>query len=387
MAKYNKICINCNKEFIGTSSTQKFCIECSTIELTCIICGNKYTIKRSRYERSKGQAHTCSRKCSTTYASRKAHENKIEKFCGICNMITKHHQNDQCMRCIALKNSEKWEDWVHSDKCNLIRRKNADKWIHSEKGHEFSKNNITNFNNSKQGKEHIKNNLNNIHNKMSNGQGANSIENIKKRHQIMKENKTSIYNPNHRGYKYCEICNTETIHIGNRCFNCNPWNIYITEKHFTEKDGIMYYKGQEWENYKQSFITKDINIRDFDKYNGFWQKTYLVNDVDLTGKDAIEQELLEKEISWFVYIKFYIDSEGYIKPLVCGKTGSKLVNKGTDINFSYNLLENSANAARIFLNEQNLKWYKKQIYIIPCDSEKDAYKLELEIRNNYNLFE
>ena len=67
---------------------------------------------------------------------------------------------------------------------------------------------------------------------------------------------------------------------------------------------------------------------------------------------AFNQYLLDLNIQWFVYIKFYIDKEtNQSKPLVVGKTGSTLVNSnGIDVNFSEEINDGPA---RKFLNETN----------------------------------
>lgn len=166
---------------------------------------------------------------------------------------------------------------------------------------------------------------------------------------------------------------------------CNPLKHYGKIPNFIEKDNILYYKGIKWKDYKNNFKLNNIKT-DFDKYNGFWQNTYRLTDINTTGQDAMEKELIEKGIKWFVYIKFYFNKYNLIKPLVAGKSGSKLVNNyGSDVAFDYNDYEGQR-AARKFLNEENLKWYNKQIYVIPCKTEKEAYKLESEIQKKYKLF-
>lgn len=103
-----------------------------------------------------------------------------------------------------------------------------------------------------------------------------------------------------------------------------------------------------WEDFKQKFVkkrlTKDINtfieklkgIKDF-KYSDIQIfPTFRTQDSqDWSGsRCAFEEYLVEQNIKWFTYIKFYIDQQKHIRPLVVGKTGSLLVNKaGTDVSF------------------------------------------------------
>lgn len=48
---------------------------------------------------------------------------------------------------------------------------------------------------------------------------------------------------------------------------------------------------------------------------------------DWTGaRQAFEQNLIDLNIEWFTYIKFYIDENNKIRPLVAGKSGSLNVN-------------------------------------------------------------
>lgn len=187
---------------------------------------------------------------------------------------------------------------------------------------------------------------------------------------------------NHNSAKFYKICNKITVHVGDRCFNCNPWN-FNCEPNFKLENNVLYYKNENWLEYKRKFRTQKIN-NEFEKYNGFWQKTYRINNIDSTGQDAMEMELIEKGIKWFVYIKFYKDGKD-IKPLSVGKSGSKLVNQsGSDVSFGYD--DKGYKAAVKFLNEENLKWLNKQIYLIPCETEKDTLDLEKKIQKEFNLY-
>ena len=178
--------------------------------------------------------------------------------------------------------------------------------------------------------------------------------------------------------------NTENILTG----DVKILNNYL----FEEKDGILYYLDREikdyisWENYKKKFLKSKARNIDFQLPNKFqlvptfrtqesenWEGT----------RAAFEQNLVDLRVGWFVYIKFYIN-ENNIKPLVVGKSGSLLVNSnGSDVSFSKNIEDGPA---RRFLYESKLEWYKTEIAICKCDNEKEAYEIEKNIRNKYNLF-
>lgn len=185
--------------------------------------------------------------------------------------------------------------------------------------------------------------------------------------------------------KFCKNCNQDTLHRGNVCTECQPEAFGSICPNFIIKNDILYYKEEKWEDYKDKFKLKNVEA-DFDnEYNGFWQNTYRLEENSIKGQDAMERELIEKNVGWFVYIKFYIDKEENIKPLVVGKTGSKLVNiSGTDIKFDLNNIDHSP--GRRFIADNNFEWYKDKIYVIPCNSEKEAKMLESKLQNEYYLF-
>lgn len=138
-----------------------------------------------------------------------------------------------------------------------------------------------------------------------------------------------------------------------------------------------------WSEYKSKFKTQNVdNLPEgFEIY-----PTFRVQDSkDWKGSlQAFEQNLVDNEIGWFAYIKFYIDENNEIKPLVCGKTGSKLVNvSGSDVSFSTDINDGPA---RRFLQEEGFEWCKTQIAILKCDSEEEAYEKELLYIKELNLF-
>lgn len=73
-----------------------------------------------------------------------------------------------------------------------------------------------------------------------------------------------------------------------------------------------------------------------------------------------------------------------MRPLVCGKSGSILVNSsGCDLCFSLN--ENDG-PSRVKLKNEKLDWCKTQILVKNFKDEKEALEFEKYIQYKYNLF-
>lgn len=104
------------------------------------------------------------------------------------------------------------------------------------------------------------------------------------------------------------------------------------------------------------------------------------------NKSLFKQRLIDRNIGWFAYVKFYLDKIiDESKPLVVGKTGSMLKNiNGTDVSFS---TEINDGPARKFLEETNQQWDKTQILVIPYDSgDEEDLKIEKSLQNKFSLF-
>ena len=246
--------------------------------------------------------------------------------------------------------------------------------------------------------------------------------------------------------KYCQKCGKLTLHNGFVCLTCKPSSIGVStqewrlfdnkidcnssckfiekceliqikplknkwgyckyaidkiggkEPYFIKRDNLLYYLDKEindyvlWENFKKKFSLKNKNIDDFtielkNKYpNLLIIPTFRSQEsVDWTGaRSAFEQNLVDKGIKWFTYIKFYIDKQNNVKPLVVGKSGSLLVNSvGSDVSFSE---DENHGPARKFLLDNKLEWDKTQILVIPCNNESEALENESIIQERYNLF-
>ena len=222
----------------------------------------------------------------------------------------------------------------------------------------------------------------------------------------LKYGKLHISKLNYTNKKFCEICNKITLHNGfDSCLVCNPRSggnipsfkysaINNCEKH--KKCEIQYYSKKIneyicWECYKEEFnvdLSNDF-LGEIKLYYSlaFIQSTFRSQESDNWNgsKEAFEQNLVEKSITWMAYVKCYISKNNKILPLVVGKTGSRLVNcSGTDVLFSMDV---SHGPARKFLNETNVCWDKTKILVIPCETEEQALNTESKIIKTYSLFE
>ena len=155
---------------------------------------------------------------------------------------------------------------------------------------------------------------------------------------------------------------------------------------FEERNNVLYYydKSEDvrdyitWEEYKVKFPTFNIGFKLPEGFKMY--PTFLTQDSEHENVGgAFEQSLVDENISWFVYIKF----DELNRPLVCGKSGSKLVNSKTDVLFSMKI---EHGPSRRFLQDNSLNWCKTQIAICPCETEQEAYDLEERILKDYNLF-
>lgn len=303
----------------------------------------------------------------------------------------------KCRTCQAKKNldimndpngkpRQKLKNWYKSDKCKKILSDNANKWRNSKEGKEHAIKNCETYRNSELFKQHGADGLKKYIN-------TKEFQSHIKEHNLQNCEKLNNY---HR--EYCPLCKTETLHNGfGTCGICNP-NIFRQIPNFIEHNHTIFFFDIllmdyiPWEDYKKKFKNVNLEIDFVNKIklqyrNIFIQITFRTQDSDSWNgaKAAFEQNLLEQDIGWFAYIKFYIDDCGCIKPLVVGKTGSLNVNaNGSDVSFSADINDGPA---RRFLIETGTVWDKTKILIIPCKDENEAFKIEKEIALNYNLFQ
>lgn len=185
-----------------------------------------------------------------------------------------------------------------------------------------------------------------------------------------------------------------SIRFGRVCYHgmdvLTDEGILLTGNLFAERNDVLYYfdinTGDyvHWEEWKRKFMSLNI---DFHLPYGFeFIPTFRdQNSNDWSGaRVAFEHHLVELEIGWFAYIKFYISHVGEIKPLVVGKSGSMLVNNnGSDLSFSENVDDGPA---RKFLYESGFQWCKTQIAVMKCENELEAYTAERKTMKELHVF-
>lgn len=191
-------------------------------------------------------------------------------------------------------------------------------------------------------------------------------------------------------YQWCEKCQRETLHNSRVCCKCHPESSSGFKSYFKEENKCnihpnenLSYKDICWSCYKEQFKSEKVNI--FKNYNFSLIPTFRSSKDSWNGDlQAFQQYLVDSNIGWNVYIKFYINNKNETLPLVCGKSGSFLVNSsGHDLSFSTDV---SHGPARKFLYENNFQWNYNIIAILSVDSELEALKIENEIIEKYKLF-
>lgn len=352
--EFHLICKTCGKEFIAKTSNIKYCSEECEPKVRCDNCGKLFRIVRDR-----GGKHFCSRSCVSQYKEKHLTKEQKERRSEIArenikkaNEYWRTEEGRKRKSEICAETNRKPEraalvskQWENKDFRDKMTKAIIERW---QKG----------------------------------VYGTLALDNLEKL--------------NSRHIKYCEVCNRETIHNGfETCLVCHP---NTGGKHkgnsiFKEIEGKLNYfdfknnKYVPWNEYKEKFIKNNKNI-DFNLPDGFEIiPTFRTQDSqDWSGaRIAFEQNLVDLGVNWFVYVKFYVDSEGMIKPLVVGKSGSLLVNSnGSDVNFSEDV---NHGPARRFINEtEGVVWCKTKIAICKCKTEQEALKLEKELQCKYNLF-
>lgn len=315
------------------------------------------------------------------------------KWCEECQDFTSHrgfNSKSLCYRCIMKKNCKTAIDkGLHS--CQNPKTSLANKELHQKTISAQIKNKTFNMMNPKIHKIATANKLKNY---ASGNCKCNKCGNIGVLNSfgLCSECQSKVAKEVNKP-KFCEECKDITPHNGKCCLVCHPESASNSIIYFIEKDNQLYYfdnlkkKYILWDEFKNKIKTQFVeNDFIFDIKNKYLNAKIIStfrsqNSNNWAGsKSAFEKSLVEQNISWFVYIKFDENNN----PLVVGKSGSLLVNfKGSDISFSTDIGDGPA---RRYLNEENLNWNKTQILVIPCNSEKEAFKIEKEIQKNYNLF-
>ena len=165
---------------------------------------------------------------------------------------------------------------------------------------------------------------------------------------------------------------------------------------FIVKDDIEYYldkatgKYVEWKIFKDEFklsnISNEIIFKIKNLYGGEYYPTFIDKESHINcGHAGFDRYILEKNVNYFVYIKFYKNINNKIIPLVIGQSASYNINSnGSDLSFS-NKIEHGP--SRKFLMDERLEYYYKEIFIIKTESREDSLNIEKSIASIYNLFE
>lgn len=435
-------CKNCRQEFNSNNQNTYYCNECRILLEKLINNFNSQIIDSDEkfYSWIKNVESTTVNKIEILeeYENEVGSKYKLVRYCNDFTIFFK-----QCFRCKKLVIQNNYYRTIEAIKNNVnvfCSKYCSDRFynigfkylIDLNKANEIEINNLLKFNG-------IINDTNNNTNDFSDNYNYNkSINNISnsisnlicKKHQ---ENRIFYYDENVDKYVCWQCYKEENFEykLINKCLckQCgklldNPLNQnFCNDKCKNQFEGDKYkvfkhnnlekcskhpneelsYKGKCWNCIKDRIINKEIiqNIdlinftlqiqQDYQNNTIFIQQTFRTQDSkDWSGgaKQIFEQSLVEKEITWFAYIKFYIktNDKNYIKPLVVGKSGSKEVNsQGSDVNFSENVEDGPAR--RLLYDSNGLySWDKTKILIISCNSEEEALKIEKEIKEKYNLF-
>ena len=396
-SKYSqeKECIFCHQKFDYGYSSLKSCLGHKVL-VQCKECGNEFELDYSIFSGTdqskinealitgKPIETFCSKECIHKHQGRMfskwckenpgklsearqklihVDENTGDVYCGDDNLTKKAKLMRE--RCKEIEDSDPEKRRAHRRKC-------------IEKAHEYWKNNpelrksnaINNLGEYCAQKLQIKNNIlfykdyewNDFCNKIKSGElDINNFPGIENRFGIITYNRID------------PLSNKIILKISNFQVVNNVAFYYDQLTH----DYIL------WSEYKSKFKAQKINNlpEGFVIYPTFRAQ----GSEDWKGSlQAFEQNLIDNGIGWFVYIKFYIDENNKLKPLVCGKSGSKLVNvSGSDVSFSTDINDGPS---RRFLQEEGFEWCKTQIAIFKCDSEEEAYEKELFYIKELNLF-
>ena len=333
------------------------CAKCKYVENICEICRKSYKILRVKAENNK----TCSGRCRSI--------NNIKSMNTKASIIKR------------TANQIKNKTGIYSEEAKLNKIKFCNNQVKNKEGI---------FNPSKQ-KEYSKLG---IKAQRENNQGFFNKDLQEKIHKYEKENKIgSFFNPEQREkarlkgisiqkangvfamyIKYCKECKKETRHIGNRCFECDPWDngggfhqeyCKICKKQ-TLHNGSVCFICNPWEGsfdrnlfYLSKFnlisiesLEKIISFLQIDKYKGIsgvWSK-YNSNGIIL---DIAETKDIGKEMLFS------------IRALDLGKQ---------NINKSDEEIIKQYNNSGIYIKYRNMAKYGNIIFKIDIINENDKIK-------------
>lgn len=371
---FKRICRICNRDFIAGGNSN-WC-GCCSLEFKCNHC-NEW-IEFPIYKLHKldlNHEYGCLEYCYSLGAKNKMAPGK----CCSCGKEVKHR--DQF--------TFGYECGCHEKAYFKHNNSESMKKIEIQNGLLYGPKNIIKYNKSEQGRNKSSEIIRKV-NKLGLNNFVGSEE--QKIHLENLNTKMHIFDQNIDCSNKCVLfsnCKNKNKNILKNEFGfCSKYvNSLPIRPNFIIKDNIVYYYDKSindyipWEDYKTKFKTFNIDFKLPERFKLY--TTFRTQESeDWSGaRGAFEQNLVENDVNWFVYIKFDENN----KPLVVGKSGSLLVNSnGSDLSFSMNANDGPA---RRYLIENNLDWNKTHIAIMNCDSEQEALKLEKEIALKYNLFE
>lgn len=133
--------------------------------------------------------------------------------------------------------------------------------------------------------------------------------------------------------------------------------------------------------YYYRFYTKDEIIERIENQGRSIGRYFILKISD----NDYEQELVDKGVKHFAYIKFFSDGKDYYG-IVAGKSGSRIVNQsGTDISFS---IKTTDGPSRRFLEQKKYKWVESEVLVcegLSPNDPKDAFEVERDLKEMFNL--
>lgn len=170
----------------------------------------------------------------------------------------------------------------------------------------------------------------------------------------------------------------KNVSLQNRLINILKFKLQNDK--FKEIQNKDFKENSEWIN-----LFNEIDNNKIINFN--WYLTYRTSKDSWKGnKNKFEQSLLDNNITYFTYIKFYVNKnkDNKIYPLVVGISATLDINQtGSDLNFSTNINDGPA---RRFLKENNFEWYYDGILICKCNSREESRLIEAFIHDKYGLY-
>lgn len=140
-------------------------------------------------------------------------------------------------------------------------------------------------------------------------------------------------------------------------------------------------------------IIKELENSEYKKKYKIYE-TYLEQDADRWRrgyKSKFQQSLIDNNLMFFAYIKFYID-DGNEYALVAGKSGSYTVNNSSGCDLGYYLYPQKGPAKK-WLYDNGKQWNQTKFLVIATNVEEkeksciEALKIEKYLVHTFGLLE